>query len=353
MKKIKEGQAELLLPEETLTKKSYAFYNPAMEHQRNVTVACVKLLKKKKILDPLAASGVRGIRLIKEADVEYVKFNDINPNATKLIEKNLKLNKISENAYAISQKDANLLFLEKEKYDYVDIDPFGSPSRFLFNVGYALHKNSLLGVTATDTGALCGKFTNACFRRYFVYAIKTSFSKEFGIRVLVTSIIKNLAQHNMTFEPIYSHANHYFRVIGLVKYGPDKNLNNIKMISYCEKCQNVKIGVEKFCDNCKGSMHILGPLWVGKIQEREFCKDLFFNFNFDGKKELLIASQESDVPFYFDIHKMAEMLKKSPPKVENVLMRLKKMGFEATRTHLCPTGIKTNASVKDILECIK
>jgi len=348
MKTVKEGLAEVFVPSESLTKKSETFYNPEMEHQRNVTVASLRMFKAKEILDPLAATGVRGIRILKEVPgVNKVVFNDANPKAVKLIEKNLKLNKIKKTRYEIHKKDANSLFLWKGKFDFVDVDPFGSPIRYLRNVGYALRKDSILGVTATDSGALAGKFTRACFRRYGIFVSKTDFSKELGIRVLITSILQNLAVHDLTFEPLYSHANHYFRTMGLIKRGADKNLSKIQMVSYCSKCHSKKIGIESKC-GCGSKMNVLGPLWTGKIQDREFCKKLLSRFEFGNKKEILPCSQEIDSPFYYDLHQISKSLKKSSPKIEKVIENLQKKGFKASRTHLCATGVKTNAGVKEI-----
>lgn len=351
MKKIQEGLAEVFVPSESLTKKSETFYNPEMEHQRNVTIACLRIFKPKEALDPLAATGVRGIRILKEVSgVRKVVFNDVNPKAVKLIGKNLKANGIGKSKYEIHKKDANSLFLEKKKYDFVDIDPFGSPIRFLRNVGYALRNGSILGVTATDSGALAGKFAKACFRRYGIFVGRTDFSKELGVRVLITSILRNLAVHDLTFEPLYSHGNHYFRTIGLMKRGADKNLSNIRMVSYCPKCHGKIIGTEKVCDNCKGEIRILGPLWTGKIQDRGFCKRMLSKFDFANKKEIVLCSQETDFPFYYDLHQAAKFLRKSSPKIEKVIGSLRKKGFKASRTHLCVTGVKTNAGVKGILK---
>lgn len=355
MKKIREGKAEIFVPSESLTKKSETFYNPAMEHQRNVTVACVRLLGKGKILDPLAATGIRGIRLIKEAGAGKVVFNDRNPHAVKLIEKNLKLNKIAKKLYDIHKKDANSLFLEKNKFDYVDIDPFGSPIKYLGNVGYCLGNHAALGVTATDSGALSGKFASACFRRYGVFATETDFPKELGIRILITSVLRNLAIHGLTFEPLYSHANHYFRVIGSVHYGAGENLREIRMVSYCPKCHNKIIGLEKSCDNCKGEMRIIGPIWTGKIQDEGFCKKMLSGFEFsgsEGKREIVFCSQEINQPFYYDLHEIGRYRKKSTPKIEILIEKLKDSGFKASRTHLCLTGIKTDAEIKEILKFI-
>jgi len=353
MKKLTEGKAQLYVPEESLTKDSEAFYNPAMEHQRNVTVACVRLAGAKEALDPLAATGVRGIRLLKEADVDSVVFNDASPAAIKLVRRNIALNKIKKSSYEISRKDANELFLEKRRYNFVDIDPFGSPIKFLRSVSYALRKDSLLGVTATDSGALAGKFAEACFRRYGVFVCATDFPKELGVRVLITSILKNLATHDMTFEPLYSHANHYFRVIGRVSYGPDKNTRAIKMVSYCQRCHNRKIGVESVCDNCKGAMKHIGPIWTGKIHDREFCKRLLESFEFPDKKEIELAAEAIDHPFYYDLHMLAQSLKTSPPRMEKLIEKLRAKGFEASRTHLELRAVKTNAGIKDLAKMMK
>ncbi len=352
MKIVTEGEAKICVPSESLTKRSEAFYNPRMEHQRDVTIAILQLTKPKEALDPLAATGVRGIRILLEVPtIQKVVFNDANPNAVKLIEKNLEVNCIKKSRYEIYNKDANLLFLEKRKYDFVDIDPFGSPVRYLRNVGFTLHKDSIIGVTATDSGALSGKFAKACFRRYGVFVEQTDFAKELGVRVLITSILQNLAIHNMTFKPLYSHANHYFRVVGQIEYGPDKNLSKIQMVSYCSNCHNKKIGIEKTCDNCESRMKILGPLWTGKIQDRAFVQKMLLKFA--RKKEIEICSQEVDHPFYYDLHHLSKFLKTSSPKIENVIETLRKHGFAASRTHLCATGVKTNAEIRDILKIFK
>jgi len=351
MKRVKEGRAIIHVPEESLTRKSETFYNPGMEYQRNITIASLRVLQPKRILDPLAASGVRGIRILKEVEgVEKVVFNDVNPKAVKLIKKNLKANRIDKSRYEVYQKEANTLFIEKGKFGFVDVDPFGSPAKFLENAGYSLGKDSIIGITATDTGALSGKFPDACLRRYGVKVGRTDFPKELGVRVLITATILNLAKHKMTFKPLYSHANHYFRVMGRVSYGHEDNLKKIRMISYCPECHAKSLGVMKACRNCGGRVSTIGPLWAGEIQDRVFCGKLLAKFDFRNNKEIVMCSQEIDEPFYYDLHKLAKSTKKSSPKIDVLIKKLNDKGFEASRTHLCLTGLKTNASVKEILK---
>src|SRR3989338_10602911 len=104
MKKVKEGKAEIFVEEGDPTKKLPVFYNPEMEEQRNLTISVLNSYFKKSFLacDPLAGSGVRGIRILKETKGKVV-LNDITTKAVELIEKNLKLNKLRSE---VSQKDA-------------------------------------------------------------------------------------------------------------------------------------------------------------------------------------------------------------------------------------------------------
>jgi tRNA (guanine26-N2/guanine27-N2)-dimethyltransferase len=66
----------------------------------------------------------------------------------------------------------------------------------------------------------------------------------------------------------------------------------------------------------------------------------------------VLCSQEIDSPFYYDLHKIAKSLKTSSPKIESVIEKLREKGFQASRTHLCRTGVKTNAGVSEILKLL-
>ena len=80
---------------------------------------------------PLAGSGVRGIRFAKELDkgiAETIDMNDLSETAVIGILENLRRNKVE---MAVHNKDANLFLLESSGFDYIDIDPFGTPNPFL------------------------------------------------------------------------------------------------------------------------------------------------------------------------------------------------------------------------------
>ena len=123
------------------------------------------------------------------------------------------------------------------------------------------------------------------------------------------------------------------------------------MISYCKKCHSKIIGIENKCE-CGGAFEVLGPLWTGKIQDRDFCKRMLAKFDFQNRKELMLCSEEIDQPFYYDLHLLSKSLKKGPPKIDKVIETLRKNGFRASRTHLCLTGVKTNAGIIEVKKFI-
>ena len=56
--------------------------------------------------------------------------------------------------------------LESAGFDYIEIDPFGSPTDFLESSIVRLSRRGILAVTATDTAPLCGTYPNTCKRKY-------------------------------------------------------------------------------------------------------------------------------------------------------------------------------------------
>lgn len=348
MKKIREGKIEVFVEEGEPTKKLPVFYNPKMEEHRNLTISVLNSYFKKKFLVclPLAGSGVRGIRILKETKGDVV-FNDITTEAVYLIEKNLKLNGLEAEVH---KKDAKVfLFEDRFLYDYIDIDPFGSPVRFFEPAAWSLKKGSLFAATATDTGALSGSFKNACLRRYGVKVCKTEFFKELGIRVLITSIQRAFAKYDTTFHPLVSFSNHFFRVWGKAekgKAGTDKNLEKIGFIYYCKKC----LSREERLECCGKKKEIIGPVWLGKIQDNKFVKKVNKEQEKRGFKKRFL--EEIDEPLYYDLHALGKLKKKKLPKIENVIEKLLKSGFETSRSNLCPTAVKTNAGIKNILKCL-
>ena len=99
-------------------------------------------------------SGIRGVRYKNEIDgVGQVFINDISETANEYERHNVELNNLED--IEIFQHDASMfLRMHRGEFDVIDIDPFGTPSPFLDSAGYCSRRNSLLCVTATDTGQI-------------------------------------------------------------------------------------------------------------------------------------------------------------------------------------------------------
>jgi tRNA (guanine26-N2/guanine27-N2)-dimethyltransferase len=355
------------VPDESMRRKSETFYNKEMVYQRDLTMSALRVYQREygkslDVCDPLAGTGIRSLRIALEVpSVGKIAANDANPKAFELIRKNLKSNSIDGKInIEITNENASRYFLDNVNgFDFIDIDPFGSPVNFIFNAGYALKPMSFLACTATDTGALCGTFPSTCFARYGIKSVKTDFFKETGIRALITAIMFGLSKHGLSFTPVYSHSNHYFRAAGKVRRSSSAlsaQMKEVGLLVYCRSCLYRSFEIEGRCPNCGKNMDVIGPIWTGKIKDTGFCREMVKDLRSHGHtntKELDTCVAEIDEPFYFELPSVFRVLKSSPVRMDAVLDSLKKHGYEASRTHLSDNGVKTNAPYEKVFGIVR
>lgn len=162
-KLIKEGKTSIYQP-------SSVFYNPAQEFNRDLSVLVLdtylenELWKKSKkakklegkslnVLDALSASGLRGIRYANELKnlnkIDKIYMNDISSSAIKVMNHNVKFNKL-EDKCLIENLDANYLMYkckyEERPFIAVDLDPFGCAAGFLDSLVQTTYDGGLLMV---------------------------------------------------------------------------------------------------------------------------------------------------------------------------------------------------------------
>jgi len=359
LKKIQEGKIKLWIPIEDKYKAS-VFFNPEAELTRDISISAIQTFQKEfkkkiTICDALAATGIRGLRYAKEiSGLKKVFLNDKNPLAVKLIRKNIRENKLRNKCIA-SKEDANLL-LRKNVFIAIDLDPFGSPNIFMDSVARSIYHKGFLAVTATDQSALCGTYPEAGLRKYGIKPIKTEFYNELGIRILISFIILTLARYDRAFIPLLSFSSqHYFRVFGKIEHAGKISdlLKDFKYVSYCS-CGNREFEIKEKCF-CGKDFKIVGPIYLGNILDKKFCKKVLIDIkkrNFRLRKEeeklLKLLIEEAEMPaFYYDLHHLAKILKVKIPKMENLIDKLKSKGFKVSRTHFCPTAIKTDANFRE------
>ena len=377
------------------SKSMTVFYNSKMEINRDISnlsiLAYNKLINKNTLVmvDPMAASGVSSIRMLKECkNIKKIFINDINPVAVKILHKNISLNDLDNHPaqIKISQKDANLLlneiaqnsFLQSiykdKKPNIISIDPFGTPNLYLDSAFKAIQRhNGLLCTTATDTAVLFGIRPNACLRKYFSKSLHTDYCKEIGARILIHFISRIANVNNLGIIPLLTfYSSHFLRIFCTTfkdKRKISKFFENYGYIIHCNNCgyrttiKNSILDAAQECPECKNQDKIdyAGPLWIGEIHNEEFIKELLIfceQSHFKNKKRinklLSLIQEELKMPTsYYNTHKLCQVLKISMiPKLEILINKIKEKGYKCSRTHFDYLSFKSNLDIEGIKECL-
>lgn len=337
------------------------FYNPVMKFNRDISVALLNVLNEKnlQICDLMAGSGVRSLRFLKELNAGIIKslvVNDNNVNFVELFKKNIELNKlnskISELNVCVHSKDANKLLLESSGFDYIDIDPFGSPNSFLENSIVRLSRKGILAVTATDTAPLAGTFPDACKRKYWSKPIRNYLMHEIGLRILIRKIQLIGTQHNKALMPIYSYyKDHYFRIFLRCyksKEQCDHLLDMHKYFLFCKECNSFYISDKNYGVCCGASMDYAGPLWTGILCDKKIAEDISVFMKDDKFSKIIAEESHINTIGFYDIHVISKKHKFIIPNYEKLLFTLNNKA-KSSRTHFSKNGIKTTLTIKDLL----
>ena len=361
-----EGHTRLLIPRQPT---KAIFYNPRMELCRDIDIASVAAFvsmqqsQRLRYIDALAGTGVRGVRMAKEVGLS-VTINDWSKPAYECITRNIKLNGVEERAKAYNE-DANVLLLQN-RYDLVDLDPFGSPVPFLDAACKSVKK--LLLVTATDTAPLCGAHTGG-LRKYAAKPLNTEYHKEMATRILMGRVTRDLCKYDRAIQPLLSYSrSHFIRLIARVEKGAekaDKCMNRLGFIGHCFSCGNrvsshniQNIGTN--CELCGAKIGIAGPLYIEPIKERRYCEQVHNELEKreQGKKKAALklvdaSMKELDVPYYYEHHALCKALKVQPSPLYSLIDALRVNGFSASRTHFSDTAFKTDAGLEEIKAILK
>ena len=133
---------------------------------------------------------------------------------------------IEKNGIKFQCYDARMAMVQGS-FQWIDVDPFGSPITFIDGALQALGRVGVLEVTATDTAALTGSSASSGMRRYGHKGIVDLYAHDDAVRVLLGTIATRAAQLDRAIEPILAlFDGHHVRVSVLVrksKQGADRN----------------------------------------------------------------------------------------------------------------------------------
>ena len=344
------------------------FYNPEMELCRSLcSLAIGSLPGKLSVIDAMCASGARGLRYKKEnGNVSPLTLVDLSRKAVACAKKNARANKVKCKCV---YEDA-ALHLYKNEYDFVELDPFGSPAPFLHDAlrSFRTNKFGYLSVTATDMAVLCGAHHAACLKNYGVAPLNNEFCHENAVRILAAKVILTAAPFNLSATPIFSLSHlHYVKIIFELRQGAEGAVEAVKQtgfISYCEKCcyrEAARLPREQECPACgsrmvHGGPLYLGKLWGGTLLERMLKLNALRKYAKKKEMERLLFTMLSESAIgsigYYDLHKLAKKMKQPISRIDDAIEGLRKAGFSASRTHFCPTAVRTDAPHEIVLKVL-
>jgi tRNA (guanine26-N2/guanine27-N2)-dimethyltransferase len=387
---VTEGKVRVLVPRlkafmkspsEYVPSKAPVFYNPVMEFNRDLAVLALQAYRKAtkrqiSVCEPLCGCGIRGIRFAMEVeDVQNVLMGDINERASKLANCNVRMNGVDERVN-VKNEDANHLLAcyaaPRNRFDVVDIDPFGSPVSYVDSAVRALRNNGLLALTATDMAPLCGVHPKACIRKYGGKPLRTEYCHELAVRLLAGCLVTTAAKYDVGVNVVFSHSsNHYVRIYATIEYGARKADESIKSMGYilhCFNCFHREIAKGPLflwhsgkCSECNSSLSVAGPLWLGKIFDKRFCelmeevarnRDLRLGRRIE--KTLALIKNEAEAPItYYVSDKLCDRLNLPGISVTKLVEALRIARFQAYATHFNSKGIRTDASAVKIKELMQ
>lgn len=348
-----------------------SFLNREARISRDISVAFISNVvnKKTSIIDTTAATGIRGIRYYLETLSKEITFLEINKKVFGSLKKNVSSNKIKARLFNQSiQQFANN---QKDKFDIIDLDPFGGITPYIYDLMKISRGGAYLLITATDMAVLCGADYKACVRLYDARPMHNELCKEVALRILIGYVTRIAAQFNFGVEVLISFSYmHYMRVFIRLDHGSKSSLESIKKLGYayyCGKCgyRDLKSSFfpsMKNCPSCRSELEISGKLWSERLNDKR-ALDSTIETMINGAKKgtyeeegiefLQSVAAEIDAPLYYSIPKLTRRLGIGAVSDTRVIEMLAKKGFAVSSTHLEKATIKTDASVDDILKCIK
>ena len=277
-----------------------------------------------RILDALAASGLRSVRYWKEIPgVRQVVINDLEEVAVQLAKENIAFNGLNDvlidegkdgadpdNATGIrvqcgdathvmytARRQPGLLkhspaqMQQRDQFDVIDLDPYGSAAPFIDGAVQAVVSGGMLAVTCTDMAALGGSHPETCYGRYGSIPIpRAKYLQELALRILLYSLSTAAAKYGRTIKPVLSVGmNFYIRCFvevwddkgGVISRSLDhgsvyqstrcpsfhiaphgQNSNNNKNVF-----QPARAPPAPTCEETGGPFKVAGPIWLAPLHD--------------------------------------------------------------------------------------
>jgi tRNA (guanine26-N2/guanine27-N2)-dimethyltransferase len=367
-----EGRTRLMVPAASLAQDppptSPVFFNPAASLNRDVSVCLTAAAGGSRFCDSMAGVGARGVRVANEVDgVDSVALVDFNRQALLIARKAAALNRVARKCEFAQSETSSYLYSRygrDKRFDFVDVDPFGTPVGQLLGAIRATSDGGILSVTATDTAVLCGVYPKVSKRRYGAISLNNHFGHETAIRILVGAVARAAASVDTGVRPVAAHSTrHYVRLFLSIETGAtrgDSALGNLGHISWCPSCGHVAQTSEPCasCEKCGKKARSAGPVWVGPLTD----VDLLLRAKGEAEGAGLQRAAETFAallgvdrfpPWSFSLADICSKLGVATVSESEIFGRLKESGYDAMRSPFERSGIKTDADYQAMSSTVR
>ncbi|WVW83725.1 N2,N2-dimethylguanosine tRNA methyltransferase [Kwoniella bestiolae CBS 10118] len=281
------------------------------------------------------------------------------------------------------------------RVDVVDLDPYGTAAPFIDAAIGSISDGGLLAITCTDLAVLAGQqYPEKCYSNYGGVNVHAEYTHEAALRLVLHSLASCAARYGRYITPLLSFSiDFYVRLFVRINTGPEqvkRVSSNTGVVYTCHFCETSVIqpfgriveretakGVvrESFkthagptakngssCEECGGTMHLGGPLWLGPIQDPEFAKRVMKDISSQEKEYktfprmlgmLSLAAQELPDPFFFTANRVAKCLHMSSMPLNKILSALLNAGYKISRSHAQAGAVKTDAPRSFIFDIMR
>jgi tRNA (guanine26-N2/guanine27-N2)-dimethyltransferase len=295
---------------------------------------------------------------------------DANPKSVQSATRMIELNDVGDKV-SVVQEEANVLLISHmaDRFDLIDLDPYGSPAPFFENTLRATTDGGVIAASATDMAPLTGTRSAACFRKYGVKPVRTEFEKEMAARTLAANLAIVAGKLELGVTLAFSHASdHYVRIyvdIMKGKKAANESMKFLEYLKYCPGClkrthDSSLDQIEPIC-NCGNKVRVGGPFWFGPLwnistidRMSENCLMIQSSRLSELQNLLGRIRGEAEAPaLYYRVDALSHVLRIRPPKISDVLTTLQEKQFSAVRTHFHPNGFRTDAPHQEVVSVVR
>ncbi|XP_067416599.1 tRNA (guanine(26)-N(2))-dimethyltransferase isoform X2 [Emydura macquarii macquarii] len=346
-----------------------------------------------RILEGLAASGLRSIRFAKEVPgLRAVVANDFSSKAVELMARNIQFNGVGH-LVTPNLADARMLMYqqkaEKNPFDIIDLDPYGSPATFLDAAVQAVSEGGLLCVTCTDMAVMAGNSGETCYSKYGAMSLKGKFCHEMALRLILHSLDLRANCYQRYIVPLLSvSVDFYIRVFVRVFTGQatvKASASKQALVYHCVGCgthhlqrlgkmtshgSNFKYSaasgppVGPSCEYCHQRHQLGGPMWAEPLHHLAFVQRVLLALGSNpgrfGTQDRIqgvlsmVTEELSDVPLYYTLDSLSSTIHCNTPSLLQFRSALLHAGHRVSLSHACKNAIKTDAPPSvlwDIMRC--